>query len=72
MPYDIKNADLAAEASEASSLRAAQHIERAAEKNQDPEVAEELRDAAVAAETTVARVGWLRSLLTRLFRPQTV
>jgi hypothetical protein len=67
MTDDIRNADLAAEASEESSQRAAEHIERAALKNQDPEVADELRDAAIAADTTIARVGWLRSLLRRLF-----
>ncbi len=65
-----KKAEMAAKASESSSVETAAHIERAAEKNQDPEVAEELHDAAIAADSTVARVGWLRSTLTRLFRTQ--
>lgn len=65
-----KKAEMAAEASESSSVEAAAHIERAAEMNQDPKVAEELHDAAIAADSAVTRVGWLRSLMTRLFRTQ--
>jgi hypothetical protein len=33
--------------------------------NEDPAVAEVLQDAAVAADTTAARIGWLRSLVSR-------
>ena len=44
-----KKAEMAAEASESSSAETAAHIERAAKKNHDPEVAEELHDAAIAA-----------------------
>ncbi len=70
MTDDIHKAELAIEASESSLLEAAAHIERAAEKNDDPAVAKELHDAALAADTTAARVGWLRATLTRLFRRQ--
>ena len=69
---DIHKAELAIEASESSLREATTHIERAAEKNDDPVVAQELRDAAVAADTTTARVGWLRAMLARLFRRQSV
>ena len=70
MTDDIHKAELAIEASESSLLEAAAHIERAAEKNDDPAVAQELHDAALATDTTAARVGWLRATLTRLFRRQ--
>jgi hypothetical protein len=69
---DIHKAGLAIKASESSLREATTHIERAAEKNDDPVVAQELRDAAVAADTTTARVGWLRAMLARLFRRQSV
>jgi len=36
-------------------------------KNEDAEVAGELRDATIAADTTVTRTGWLRRILMRLF-----
>ena len=68
MTDDIHKAELAIEASESSLIEAAAHIERAAEKNDDPAVAEELHDAAIAADTTAARVGWLRSTVSKLFR----
>ena len=70
MTDDIHKAELAVEASESSLREAAAHIERAAEQNDDPQVAKELQGAAVAADTTAARVGWLRSTLKRLFRQQ--
>jgi hypothetical protein len=56
-----------ARAAEASSEETAAALDRAAEKNEDPEVAEVLDEAAIAAEQTVGRVGWLRSVLNRLF-----
>lgn len=54
-------------AAEASSEETAAAIDRAAEKNKDSEVAEVLDEASLAAEQTVGRVGWLRSVLERLF-----
>jgi len=57
-----------AEAAEAASEQTLDAIERAAERNEDPEVAEILDDAALAADTTLARVGWVRSFLHRVFR----
>jgi hypothetical protein len=45
-------------------------IEAAATKNEDPVVAEILDEAALAADTTSSRIGWLRSALRARFRPQ--
>jgi hypothetical protein len=45
-------------------------IEAAATQNQDPVVAEILDEAALAADTSSSRVGWLRSALRARFRPQ--
>lgn len=58
--------DVAAEASLTSSEETAAKVELAVEMNEDPAVAEVLEDAAIAADATVARVGWLRSRLKRL------
>jgi len=58
---------LIAGAAEASSEQTAAAIDEAARKNDDPEVAEALDDAAIAAQTTVGRTGWLHSKLARLF-----
>jgi hypothetical protein len=58
---------LVAGAAETSSVETAAAIGRAAEMNDDPEVAEVLDEAAIAAEATVGRVGWLRSVVERLF-----
>ena len=60
--------NLAAESSLSSSSETLSKIELAAEKNEDPEVATVLEDAAIAADTTKTRVGWLRSILKRLRR----
>ena len=60
---------LVASAAETSSVETAAAIDRAAEKNDDPEVAEALDAASIAAEQTVGRVGWLRSVMQRLFPP---
>ncbi len=70
MTDDIHKAELAVEASESSLRKATAHIERAAEKNEDPAVAKELHHAALEADSTTARVGWLRATLARLFRRQ--
>jgi hypothetical protein len=59
--------NMGAEASLRSSEETAAKVELASELNEDPAVAQVLEDAAVAADTTVARVGWLRSYLKRLW-----
>ena len=62
--------NLATEASVTSSEETVAKIELASEMNDDPAVAQVLEDAAVAADTTATRVGWLRSLMKRLrFEP---
>jgi hypothetical protein len=58
---------LVAGAAESSSVETAAAIGRAAEMNDDPQVAEILDVASIAAEQTVGRVGWLRSVVERLF-----
>ena len=66
MPNE-QDATLAADASLSAATDAAAAIEQAAEKNDDPGVADELESAAIAADLTVGRVGWLRSMVHRLF-----
>lgn len=67
MSEDAAHIPLIAGSAEASSVQAAAAIDQAAEKNEDPEVAEMLDDAALAAQQTVSRVGWLRRTVDRLF-----
>jgi hypothetical protein len=67
MPREAEHISLIAGSAEASSFQAVEAIEQAAERNEDPEVAEMLDDAALAAQQTVSRVGWLRGTLNRLF-----
>lgn len=66
-PEETSHIPLIAGSAEASSVEAAAAIDQAAEKNEDPEVAEMLDDAALAAQQTISRVGWLRRTLDRLF-----
>jgi len=56
-----------ADAAAASADESAAAIERAAAVNEDPEVGEILDHAAIAADQTVSRVGWLRGLVHRFF-----
>jgi hypothetical protein len=67
MPEDETTAETVVEAASVSSERTADAIDRAVEKNDDPEVAAILDDAATNADTTVSRVGWLRHAVRRLF-----
>ena len=67
LPEETSHIPLIAGSAEASSVETAAAIDQAAEKNDDPEVAEILDDAALAAQQTVSRVGWLRGTLNRLF-----
>ena len=66
MPDRSHIMNLAAEASVSSSEEAVAKIEMATEVNEDPAVAEVLEDAAVAADTTATRAGWLRALVKHL------
>ena len=66
-PEETSHIPLIAGSAEASSVETAAAIDQAVEKNDDPEVAAILDDAALAAQQTVSRVGWLRRTLNRLF-----
>jgi hypothetical protein len=55
-----------AEAASAAAEETVDAIHAAAEENRDPVVAKALDDAALKADKTVSRVGWLRALLRRL------
>jgi len=67
MATDEAPAQLITGAAAASSAETADAIDRAADKNQDPEVAAILDDAALNADKTVSRVSWLRRIVDRLF-----
>jgi len=54
------------EAASAAAEETAEAIRVAADENRDPVVARALDDAALKADKTVSRVGWLRALLRRL------
>lgn len=55
-----------AEAASAAADETVEAIDAAAQKNRDPVVARALDDAALKADKTVTRVGWLRALVRRL------
>jgi hypothetical protein len=59
--------NVVAAAAEDAASETADAIQRAADKNTDPAVADALDEAAVHADKTVARVGWLRRTVSRLF-----
>jgi hypothetical protein len=67
MATDEAPAQLIAGAAAASSAETADAIDRAADKNEDPEVAAILDDAALNADKTASRVSWLRRIVDRLF-----
>ena len=67
MATDEAPAQLIAGAAAASSAETADAIDRVADKNEDPEVAAILDDAALNADKTVSRVSWLRRIVDRLF-----
>jgi hypothetical protein len=56
-----------ADAAASSSAETVAAIDRAIAKNDDPVVGEILDDAALAADKTLSRVGWVRGFLHRLF-----
>ena len=64
---DAETGNLAAEAAYTSAERTIGAIEEAAAKNDDPEVAAILDEAAVNADTTATRVGWLRQMFRKAF-----
>lgn len=56
-----------ADAAMAATEKTADAIEPAAERTDDPIVAEALDEAATHADTTMSRVGWLRGAMRRVF-----
>ena len=56
-----------ADAALAATEQTVDAIERAAERNDDPSVAEALDDAASHADAAATRVGWLRGVIRRVF-----
>lgn len=56
-----------ADAAMAATEKTADAIERAAERTDDPIVAEALDEAATHADTAMSRVGWLRGVIRRVF-----
>jgi hypothetical protein len=61
------HAPVIADGAAAASARTLDAVERAAEENEDPAVAEILEDATIAADTAVVRVGWVQRFVHRLF-----
>jgi hypothetical protein len=55
-----------AEAASSAAEETVEAIDAAAQENRDPVVAKALDDAAMKADKTVSRVGWLRALVHRL------
>jgi hypothetical protein len=55
-----------ADAATSAAEETADAIDVAAQENRDPIVARALDDAALKADKTVSRVGWLRALMRRL------
>jgi hypothetical protein len=66
VPLDENPEHTVADAASAAADETVEAIEAAAEENRDPVVAKALDDAALKADKTVTRVGWLRALVRRL------
>ncbi len=61
--------EMIAQAAQTSAEETADAIDVAAEVNEDPQVADALAVAALHADKTVSRVGWIRSFVTRVLHP---
>jgi len=59
-----------AQAAQAAADETVEAIDAAAEINEDPEVGRALEDAALKADKTTSRVGWLRSFIDRIVGPR--
>ncbi len=66
-----QNGQVVAQAAEAAADETVEAIDAAAEINEDPEVGRALEDAALKADKTTSRVGWLRSFIGRMLGPRT-
>jgi len=65
---DVEFEILGADSAHSAAQQTVAAIDEAARVNDDPAVADVLADAAVKADQTSARVGWLRRLLHRRFQ----
>jgi hypothetical protein len=63
--------EVIADAAQAAADETVEAIDDAAKVNNDPVVARALDDAALKADKTSGRVGWLRTFVGRLFQPGT-
>ena len=63
--------EVIAQAAQASADETVEAIDAAAAVNDDPDVARALQDAALKADKTVSRVGWLRGFISRVLHPTT-
>lgn len=68
MADKVSKAALGAEAAQSAVEDTAEAIERAAEANDDPAVADALDDAAISADVATTRVSWLAGVVRRLIR----
>lgn len=66
---DAEHGDVVAQAAEASADETVEAIDSASDLNDDPAVGRALEDAALKADKTASRVGWLRSFIGRLLHP---
>jgi hypothetical protein len=64
-----QHGEVIAEAAQAAAEETVEAIDAAAEINQDPAVEDALEEAALKADKTSGRVGWLRSFVGRLLHP---
>jgi hypothetical protein len=62
--------DIIAQAAEAAADETVEAIDVASKLNQDPAVGRALEDAALKADKTTSRVGWLRSFIERFVHPR--
>jgi hypothetical protein len=64
-----QHGEVIAQAAQAAAEETVEAIDAAAEINDDPAVERALEDAALKADKTTSRVGWLRSFVGRLLHP---
>ena len=62
---------IVAQAAQAAADETVEAIDAAAEINEDPQVERALEDAALKADKTTSRVGWLRGFIDRIMGPRT-
>jgi hypothetical protein len=68
MDVPEQHGEVIAQAAQAAADETVEAIDTAAKINEDPEVGRVLEDAALKADKTTSRVGWLRSFVNRFVR----